>query len=208
MEKAHCTQNKKGHTRGFTLIEMVVTIAVTAVVMGALTFLIIYFYRTNAYVFEQASAVQNARNGVENAMRYLREASYGADGSYPIVSAATSSVKFYVDMKGDGTIEQMHLYRVGTYLYEGITYPTATVPPSYAGQPEETHIISSYVRNSTSTPIFRYYDAQGSELTPPINLSKIASVNTTLTVNINPARAPDDFTLSLGATLRNLRASP
>ena len=39
----------------------------------------------------------------------------------------------------------------------------------------------------------------------PINVTDIASINTTVTVNINPNRAPNNFTLSVGATLRNLR---
>ncbi|HQU07846.1 MAG: hypothetical protein B7X04_02135 [Parcubacteria group bacterium 21-54-25] len=193
--------------RGFTLIEMLVTIAITAVVMTALTFLIQYFYRTNTYVFEQTAAVENARNGVLTAMRYLREASYGADGSYPITSVATSSVEFYVDIQGNGIVDRVHLYRLGTTLYQGVTVPVGN-PLSYVGQPEATTTLATYVRNSTSTPIFRYYDAKGNELTPPITVANIASVNTTVTVNLNPARAPEDFTLSVGATLRNLRAAP
>ncbi len=198
--------SRRHNYRGFTLIEMMVTISVTAIVMVALTSVIEYFYRTNAYVFEQTSAVENARTGVLDAMQYLREASYGADGSYPIMGAATSSVEFYVDMHGDGIVERMHLYRTGTTLYKGITTPVGN-PLSYAGQPEVTSTIATYVRNNTSTPIFRYYDSGGNELLPPVNVAKIASVNTTITVNLNPYRAPEDFTLSVGATLRNLRRS-
>ncbi|HEX8947013.1 MAG TPA: type II secretion system protein, partial [Candidatus Paceibacterota bacterium] len=178
--------------RGFTLIEMLVTIAVFSVASVALAFVIQYFYRTNAYVFEQTAAVESARNGIIHAMRDLREASYGSDGSYPIVSAATSSVTFYVDEKGDGVIDRVRYYLGGTTLYRGVTAPAGN-PPSYTGQSEATDTIATYVHMSPSTPIFRYYDANGTELVPPVDVADIASVNTTVTVNLNPARAPDDF---------------
>ncbi len=192
---------------GFTLIETMVTIAIFAVVTTALSGLIQYFYRTNAYVFEETSAVQSAHNGIIDAMRNLKEASYGADGSYPIASAATSTITFYVGVNGSSIVDKIRYYLSGTTLYKGVTIPTG-VPPTYVGQPETSSTIATYVRNSTSTPIFRYYDSSGSELTSyPIDVSKVASVNTTITVNLNPDRSPNDYTLSAGATLRNLSAA-
>ncbi len=192
--------------RGLTLIETIVTVGISALVITALSLLIQYFYRTNAYVFEETAAVQSAHNGILNAMRDLREASYGANGAYPIVSAATSSVTFYVDPNGDGIVDKMHYYLSGKSLYRGITLPIGS-PPSYSGQTESTSTIATYVLSNTTIPIFRYYDTNGNQLTNfPIDIAKITSVNTTITVNLNPSRAPNNYTLSAGATLRNLLA--
>ncbi len=192
--------------QGFTLIETIVTVGISALVLTALSLLIQYFYRTNAYVFEETAAVQSAHNGILNAMRDLREASYGENGAYPIVSAATSSVTFYVDPNGDGVVDRIHYYLSGKTLYRGLTLSTGN-PSSYVGQPESTSTIATYVLSNTPTPIFRYYDTKGNQLTNyPINVSKITSVNTTITVNLNPDRAPNDYTLSAEATLRNLLA--
>lgn len=192
--------------RGFTLIETIVTVGISALVITALSLLIIYFYRTDAYVLEETVAVQSAHNGILNAMRDLREASYGANGAYPIVSAATSSVTFYVDPAGDGIVDKVHYYILGGSLYRGVTLPIGS-PSSYIGQPESTSTIATYVLSNTSTSIFRYYDTNGNQLTNfPIDIAKITSVNTTITVNLNPDRAPNDYTLSAGATLRNLLA--
>jgi hypothetical protein len=55
-----------------------------------------------------------------------------------------------------------------------------------------------------STPLFRYFDANGTELTGAVDVSEIASVATTLMVDINPQRAPDIYTLTQTAMLRNL----
>ena len=81
-------------TYGFTLVETVMVVAATALIFIVLNTLLVYFYRTNAYTLQQSTAVEQARSGIEDAMTYLREASYASDGSYPIASVATSSVTF------------------------------------------------------------------------------------------------------------------
>ncbi len=193
-------------TKAFTLIETVVTIAIFAVVLFSVTSLIIYFYRTNTFVLEQTSAVESASIGVTDAMKDLREASYGADGAYPVVSASATEVTFYVDIKNNGVVDRIIYWLSGTTLYRGVTIPAGN-PLSYAGQPETVTSIATDVHNG-STPLFRYFTSTGAQMAPPINVTDIASINTTITVNINPNRAPDNFTLSVGATLRNLRRAP
>ncbi len=192
--------------RAFTLIETLITITIFTVVSLALTFLVIYFYQTNEYVLEQTSAVESARIGVTSAMNDLREASYGANGSYPIVSATPTSIIFYVDRSGDGVVDLVRYWLSSTILSRGVTVPAGD-PLSYSGQPEQITTIAMNVHNG-STALFRYFDSQGTELTTPINVADIASVNTTVTVNVNPTRAPNNFTLTIGATLRNLRSAP
>jgi len=190
-------------TRAFTLIETIVTIAIFAVVLFSITSLIIYFYRTNTFVLQQTSAVESSSIGVNDAMKNLREASYGANGAYPVVSASAVSVTFYVDIKDDGVVDRVRYWLSGTTLYKGVTIPIGN-PLSYVGQPEAVTNIATDVHDGV-TPLFRYYNSSGTELASPIDVVDIASVNTTITVNIDPNRAPDNFTLSIGATLRNLR---
>lgn len=191
------------HHRAFTLVETIVVVGLTAFVMVVLGQLIRYFYVTNTYVLEQTKAVDSARRSIENAMSNLREASYGADGSYPVASAATSSITFYADIAGDSAVEKVRYYLAGTTLYRGVTEP-ANNPPSYVGQPEATTLVVDNIRNGATTPLFRYFDADGNELSDPINVSEIASVQTTVLTDVNPERAPNVYTLSGSATLRNI----
>ncbi len=191
--------------RGFTLIETIVVIAMTALIMVTLGTLLAYFYKTNAYTLQQSIAVGQARLGVEDAMKYLREASYGDDGSYPIESVATSSITFYANISNASpsiarvtyTLQQGTLYRV--------VEASAGNPPSYVGAPSATTTIATSVVNDATTPVFRYFDNTGTELTMPVNISKIASIETTVVVDVNVNRAPVAFTLSGAATLRNLK---
>lgn len=188
--------------RGFTLIETIVIISVTTLISLTLGTILVYFYKTNAYTLEQATAVAQARRGVEDAMRYLREASYGSDGSYPVGSAATSSITFYANINNDVAIERVtYSLQKGT-LYRTVLAPSGS-PPSYTGIGFSTTTVAASVVNDSSTPVFRYFSDTGSELTTPVDVSSIRSIQTTLIIDVNMNRAPVSFTLSGGATLRN-----
>lgn len=191
------------YSRGFTLTETVVVVALTAFILLALTAIIRYFYITNAYTLEQTQAVNSARTSLDHAMTDLRQASYGADGSYPILSAATSTVTFYADLDGNGTVDKVRYYLSGTTLYRGTTN-SAGNPPSYAGQPELATLVVDNIRNGTSTPLFTYFDADGGALPPPVNIASVASVQITVYTDVNPNRAPAIYMLSGSATLRNV----
>jgi len=192
-------------TRGFTLAEMLVVIAITGLVGVGLLSMIAYFYRTNAYLLEATSAVDSASRGLTESIASLREASYGEDGAYPLFVAATSSVTFHADLDMDPVIERVRLYRSGDTFYRGVTNPAGN-PPSYTGQPEVSTIIATYVKNAANTPLFRYYNEDGAELTGTIDIASVRSIQARLDVDINPLRAPNILRLESGATLRNLRS--
>jgi len=188
-----------------TFVETLVVVAITSTVGILLASGLAFFYRTNAFVFEQSTAIDSARKGIEFAMRDLREASYSDDGAYPFLSAATSSVAFFADIDADPAVEKVRYMLLGSTLYRGITQSIGN-PPSYANQSEATSTIASSVRNfSFNTSVFRYFDASGVELVLPLNVVDVASVSATIIVNIDTNRAPDEFILTGSATLRNLR---
>jgi type II secretory pathway pseudopilin PulG len=188
---------------GFTLVETIVVVAATVLIFMTIGMLLTYFYKINAYTLEQAKAVGQARRGIEDAMRYLREASYGSDGSYPIANVATSTITFYANVDTDSVIERVTYSLIDGVFYRTITQPAGN-PPSYTGA-VSTSTITILVVNPITTPVFRYFDDTGAELSTPINIAKVASIKTTIVVDANVNRAPVAFTLSGGATLRNIR---
>lgn len=190
--------------RAFTLIEVLVTVAIVSVVTLALTSIIQSFYKNNNYLIEETAALASSRRGVDNAISALREATYGDDGSYPISSAGTSTMTLYSDVDSDTGVERLQYALIGTTLYEYITNATGT-PPAYAANPQSTTTIATNVRNTSATPLFTYYDNTGAQLsTTSPNIASISSVKVQLLVDLNPNRAPNVFTLSETATLRNL----
>lgn len=190
--------------RGFTLAETLVVIAIVGTVGVTLSTVIIQGYRGNAYVFEAASSVDSARRGLFTALQNLREATYGQDGAYPVATAGTSTVTFFADVDQDGPVERVRVYLSGSTLYRGVTN-SAGNPPSYTGQPETVQTVVAYVRNGTSTPLFTYYNASGSVLASPVDVSDIAFVTMDIRTDLNPTRAPNVYQLTGSATLRNLR---
>ena len=187
-----------------TLIETVVWIAITLSAMLAITTSVQYFYRTNAYTVEQAAAITSAQRGIESMVKTIREAAYASDGAYPIISLATSSISFYADIDDDPFIERLRFFIQGGALYRGVIDPSGD-PPVYTN-PEVISEISEYVRNNAqNVDAFQYYDLDGNLMTDFSDILEVRFVETTVVVNINPNRMPNQFTLRSTAALRNLR---
>ena len=192
--------------RGFTLVELLSTIAILGLVSTALFSLIQSFYVDNQFLIEQTSALDSARRGVTDAISTMREATYGDDGSYPIAAAATSSVTVYADVDGDTTVEKVRYFLTNGTFYKTITNSSG-YPPAYPSLANSTTTIATNVRNTATSPIFTFYDNAGTQLsTTSPNIAAISSVQLMLLVDINPNRAPNVFTLMQTATLRNLKA--
>ena len=185
-------------------METVVTITLTSMVLLALSSAIIFFYRTNASVLEQAGAITSARRGIERAMKDMREATVAEDGSFPIVTAGPNSITFYADVDQDDSVERIR-YDLSGEVLTRYTLQAVGNPPEYTGV-ETSEIISDNVRNALfGTDVFTYFDINGVELSDTPSPLDIKFVTGTITVNVNPERAPEEFTLTSSATLRNLR---
>ena len=192
------------NTRAFTLVETIVVVAMTALIAVTLGMLLTYFYKTNAYTLEQSTAVGTARHGVEDALNYMREASYGSDGSYPIANADATSVTFFANINNGPAIERVTYSLQNGTLYRIVATPDGN-PPTYAGASLATTTVASSIVNTAATPVFSYFDNTGTELSTPADVSRVTSIKTTLIIDVNINRAPVSFTLSGAATLRNLK---
>ncbi len=92
--------------RGFTLVELLVAMAMGLVVLGAVLNIFIHQNQTNAVQQEVVYAQQNVRSAMDLMARDIRSAGY--DPAYPpsglvAVPAATStSIQIRADLNGDG----------------------------------------------------------------------------------------------------------
>lgn len=191
-------------SRGFTLVETIVVTAIGTLILVVVMNSILMFYRANTNTFEEAVQIDEARKGIDKMGRDIRELAYSDNGSYPIVSTATSSFSFYSDVDRDASTELVRYYLVGSILYKGVTNATGT-PPTYDLAGEQRSIISTYVRNTPqNVPIFRYYNASSTEIAPGATTTGIVFVTVDLIVNVDVNRLPGEFTLHSSATIRNL----
>jgi len=190
--------------RGLTLIETLVVIAIFTIAMSAIISSVIFFYRANTSSLEQSYQIASARRGIEFLVRDLREATYGDNGAYPLAVIASTSVAFYSDTDKDSVTERIRYTLLGNMLYRNVLDSSGT-PPTYTGS-GATSTVSQYVRNNeNTTPIFRYYDGSGNEIINYTEVDEVRFVTVELVVNIQPVRAPGEFSLRSSATLRNVR---
>ena len=192
------------NTRGLSLVETIVVVAIFTMLSLAVTTAVFQFYSSNAYTIAQTSEVHSASRSMKLMVRDIREATYADNGSYPVVSASTSTLSFYSDIDRDDSVELVTYMLSETTLTKEIINATGT-PPVYGSTPDEIVTVSEYVRNiEKATSTFLYYDNTGTEIDGS-SITDIASVALTVIVNVDPNKNPDLFELSSHTTLRNLK---
>lgn len=191
--------------KGFTLLETIMTISIFTLMMGAVSWSIVSFYRTNNYIIQQSLAIDSARRGVETMVREIKEATYSDTGAYPVVSAGRQSFVFFSDIDKDNNIEKMRYFLDGNNFKKGENEASGN-PPVYQSANERIITLSDSVRNG-SRIIFAYYDNSGNEITDLGQITAITLIKVNLIINVDENRAPSEFTLYSTAQLRNLKTN-
>ena len=188
---------KNVHTqRGLTLVETVVTVAITSVMILALGNAIALFYKNNAYTFAQAAEVAEAREGVTLMVRDIREMTYADDGAYPLITMEEHQLAFFSDIDRDNSVEFVEYVLSSTTMMKYVYDATGTPPVYSTTTPDREFIISNYVQNiSQATSTFIYYDVNGMPATATTTVTDIRYVNVQLIVNVDPIRDPGEFML-------------
>jgi prepilin-type N-terminal cleavage/methylation domain-containing protein len=96
--------------KGFTLPEVITTIVIFTLIMGALSSLVVLGYQIYGHAWEQTIAVDEARKGIDTMTQEIREARPGEDGSYPLERADDKQIIFYSDIDGDNKTERVRYF--------------------------------------------------------------------------------------------------
>jgi prepilin-type N-terminal cleavage/methylation domain-containing protein len=214
--KERYSTNKKG----MTLIEMLVAVSILTLGMAGFTMLGSKTWKFNSFILESGNATNKATKAMNDTIKNLRKVRQADDGSYPIKAVSSTSLTVYIDDDDDNVTERVHYYlddNADTFI-KGVAKPSGSplkYPENSSGIPIYTNdqitIISNYVVNTTSQPVFEYYDGNY-----PIVISNnpipVASLNTSdvklvkvrLWVNIKPLTAPDNINLESFVEFRNL----
>jgi len=202
----------KKKQRGFTLIETLVVLGIFILALGAVNGFLIYAYRAKGFSLAQAMAIDSARNGVNKLTKELREAIQSDSGTYLLASGEDFEIIFYSDIDENDQVERVRYFLEDEELKRGVINPSGE-PIDYSG-PEEIKIISDYVKNTSSTPLFYFHDQTyaGKEtdlpLTTPVPgdiLDEITLIGIKMTVDVNPDRAPRILEIESKAQLRNTK---
>jgi len=195
---------------GMTLIETMIALAIFVAVIVAVGSYQVSVFSNQRVVSGNFQTAQEAQVILKTLLTELRATAPAADGSYPIVSAGTSSISFFSDPDNDGQTEEITYTLIGNTLYRAIIQPTGT-PAIYNPANQATSSLLTDVRNSTSTPVFQYYDQNytgtSSPLSIPVNIPSVRLIQINLALDVILNQAPAVRTYTTQVSLRNLKTN-
>jgi len=174
--------------------------------MLAITGTIVNLYQTNSYTIAQADEVDNARRGITQWNRDVKEMVTGEDGTYPVATIGEHRLGYYSDTDQDDQVEYVEYVLASTTLTK-YTYNATGSPVTYdLLNPDIEEILSLYVQNiNQGTSTFFYYNNAGNILASTSPLIDVRYIRAQLIVNINPTRSPGEFMLRSSIAPRNLK---
>lgn len=198
--------------KGLTLVEMLVSIVIFMLIMGGFVMLFNKSFKANSFVIEEGETTRIATAAIDILAGDLRKVRQADNGDYAIKSGNDFDLVVYLDDDSDGITERVHYYLDGDNLTKGITKPNTALPPVYPNEDQTIKTIANYVMNTSSQPIFYYYnkDYPGDIVNNPLNISPVLEVDQVklvrvyLWINIKPLTAPDNVVFETFIDLRNL----
>lgn len=169
--------------KGFTLIEVIISIAIFSLLMLAINALFLSLYRQQGSTIAMTERTQNMNRVISTMKRELREGNRAENGNFFIALAQENALTFYSDINSDGLTEKVAYALEGTDFKKTVTAPGTDSLYSGTGI---TSVVCTEVQNGT-TPIFTYYDKNyigtGAALSAPIPVLSIRLVGISFTVN-------------------------
>jgi prepilin-type N-terminal cleavage/methylation domain-containing protein len=197
--------------KGFSIIELVVAIAVSAIVVFMVTAFARDLFLLNSSAQSSMTAILESRKVLGTMVAELRSATPSALGSYTIESVATSSIIFFADVNSDKVADRIRYFfdSVSRSVRRGVVLASGS-PPSYNIGSETFSTIITGVSNDASLPLFEYYDGEYDGSSPPlsfpVNVSDIRLVKINIRIERDPNRTPPQLmVVSSQAALRNLK---
>jgi prepilin-type N-terminal cleavage/methylation domain-containing protein len=169
-------RNRLADEGGFTLVELLVTMLIGSVVFGAAMGLTEVSGRSTSRTTDRVETAQRARLVMDRMVRPLRSMVCLDSSTYPIVSGDGTSVTFYVDFDNNPVYKPQK--RRLTYVSTGtgkITEDqwdttTTTGPPwTFPTTASRSATLATDVGQIGSTPVFRYFNPAGAQLTAPLS---------------------------------------
>jgi hypothetical protein len=189
---------------GLSLVEVVVYMSLAGIISGTFFSATLFFYKRNRDVLAEALGSQSVRKTIDRIVKDLREATFAHNGAFVIESMTPYEMIFYTDTDKDDATERVRYYVTGTDFNRGVINATGN-PPTYPTGSEVITMISNSIMNQTnSSPMFRYYDSAGVEITTMTETGRVTYIAISALVNRAPVgRAPRITEVRSSVSFRN-----
>lgn len=198
---------KKTNERGFTVIEVLVSAAVSAMIMAGIYTFMKGVSSMNRILSASIQAQNEARKVLKPMTGEIRDASDSSTGTYPIESASNFAFTFYSNIDTDTQKERVRYFLDGTILKKGITQAEGSPLAYNTG----TEVITEVIHNMANglTPIFTYYDRNytgtQSPLSTPIVIPDVRLVKINIIIDPYASSSPTPTSVVTQVSLRNLK---
>lgn len=202
--------NIKKKQRGFTLIEVVMSVAIFSLIALGLIVLISSIFTTNGKLSILSADTDQGRRAIFKFMQEIRNSTYANTGGYPLAEAGNQQLVFYSNIDGGTDVERVRYYISNGMLYRGVVKPTGS-PYAYNLGNENNSVVQKNVANGAN-PLFYYYnsDYTGTEfpLSQPVNLTQVKVVKMDLRIfNKGGATGSNYFSTTATGTIRSLKTN-
>lgn len=172
-------------TKGLTMVEILIGIALALLVLGAIVLLVGRGVNLSREHTEQERITEDARVQMERLSDAIRDAHETDENPTWLVEARDYDIEFYTNVDDDPDIERLRYFLEGTQLKRSLDGQVVVVANSLRNRAE-------------GVPLFRYYTREGDIPldTPVIGLESVGRVEITLVVDVNEAQAPPAATVS------------
>jgi len=194
--------------KGFTLIEIVISVSIIAMIVGAVGAFQSGIFKSNRIIQSGLMNQQEAKKLIRPFAQEVRGANISALGGYPIATATSLTFTFYTDLDGDGLSEKVKYYVENGELIKSVIEPD-TETHQYD---EENSKITKVIKDIIDEPVFYYFgdDYVGSSsstpLASPVTPSEIKVVKIVVKINSNESSEVEPFEVSTQVSLRNLNS--
>jgi prepilin-type N-terminal cleavage/methylation domain-containing protein len=191
---------------GFTLVETLIAIFIITLIGLAIVNFQIDIFSLNKISSDNLNAQTDARRALKSMTAELRSMSPSDNGSYALALVSTSSVIFYSNIDTDNTKEQIRYFQNDNILKKGVI---KSVNGVYNPGTEVITSLVSNLANSSSSPIFYYYDKNydgtNTALTYPINIPSIRLIKINIDIDKDITKNPAALNITTQVSLRNLK---
>lgn len=193
--------------KGFTLIEVVASIAIFSLISYGITALVSSILVNSTVQGSLLANNDSARRAAFTLMQELRNSTTSVTGGYALETPSAQQLIFYTNT--GTTVDRIRYYLQNGALYKGVTKPTGN-PLIYNVGGETVNLIQKDVANGAN-PVFYYYNGSyngvvDAPLVQPVNVTTVKFIKINLIVNKKASPGSTaTYTVTASGALRNLK---